>query len=306
MLLLVALATPSSAQTNDNSLDLSGLLNAAQSWAQSNIDEDVLRALPTVDSPQMNELLQQCEEYLQGDEVLDLAQLKSVTATLLPLLDAQEETQPLAAWLRSRMDYFDAAEALKPLPPKPGQPTNNVPPLKPSVKAMEEIWIKKIAPRPWPAAAVKLVPQLKPIFAKAGVPEELVWLAEVESGFDTRTRSPAGAVGLFQLMPITAKALGLSLWPFDERKQVVPSGGAAADHLRRLYGMFHDWPLAVAAYNCGEGRVQKTLKRFKATSYSAIASKLPAETQMYVPKVAATILKREGKRLEKLSAPTSH
>jgi membrane-bound lytic murein transglycosylase D len=305
MLLLLALVTRARAQTNEESLDLSGLLNAAQSWAQSNIDEDVLRALPTVDSPQMNELIQQCEQYLQADDVLDLAQVKSAAETLLPLLDAQEETQPLAAWLRSRMDYFEAAEALKPLPPKPGQPTNNVPLVKPSVKAVEEIWIKKVAPRPWPAAAVKLVPQLKPVFAKAGVPAELVWLAEVESGFDARARSPAGAVGLFQLMPLTAKARGLSLWPFDERKQPAAAARAAAEHLRRLYGMFRDWPLAVAAYNCGAGRVQTTLKRFKATSYSAIASKLPAETQMYVPKVAATISKREGKRLEQLSAPAA-
>lgn len=305
ILLLLVLGGRARAQTNDESLDLPGFLNAAQSWAQSNLDEEVLRALPAADSPQVNELIGQCEEYLQGDDVLDLAQLQSVAATLLPLLEAQAETQPTAAWLRTRLDYFEAAEALKPLPPKPGQPTNGVPAVKPTVKAVAEIWIQKVAARPWPKAAVALVPPLKRVFAQAGVPGELVWLAEVESGFEVRTRSPAGAVGLFQLMPAAAKGQGLRRWPLDERQQVAPSGRAAAGELRRLYSLFHDWPLTVAAYNCGAGRVQKTLKRFNATSYAAIAAKLPAETQMYVPKVGATIWKREGKRLEALAAPSA-
>jgi len=207
--------------------------------------------------------------------------------------------------LRSRLDYFEAAESLTPVTPPFGILTNGLPWPNPSFKAESEIWVKKVAPRPWPKAAVELVPELRAIFAGEGVPKELVWLAEVESSFDARAESPVGALGLFQLMPATARQYGLSLWPFDERKQVEPAGRAAAQHLRRLYGQFHDWQLVVAAYNCGEGRVQKVMARLKEKTYAGIATALPAETQMYVPKVAATIFKRENIRLEKLPAPAA-
>jgi len=135
----------------------------------------------------------------------------------------------------------------------------------------------------------------------------LVWLAEVESGFDAEVESPAGALGMFQLMPATAKQYGLSLWPFDERKEPEPAARAAAKILHGLYGRFGDWRLAVAAYNCGAGRVEKTLAQYESKkgekSYAGIATHLPAETQMYVPKVEATIALREGVNLEKLPAP---
>lgn len=112
--------------------------------------------------------------------------------------------------------------------------------------------------------------------------------------------SPAGAAGMFQLMPDTAKRYGLRTWPFDQREQPQPSARAAAVYLGKLHEKFNDWRLALAAYNSGEGTVQNLLKRHNATSYGAIASHLPAETQMFVPKVEATILKREGMNLSEL------
>ncbi|MEY4916577.1 MAG: hypothetical protein RL616_490 [Verrucomicrobiota bacterium] len=299
ILLLLCLDIAAPAQTNDAALDVAGLLDAAQQFAQENLDEDVLRALQTVDRSQVEDFLKHYQTYLNGDYVLDLAQLKDVATTVLPLLEVHEETQPYAAWLRARLDYFDAAEKLTAIAPPA---LTNAPPPNPSFKAEQEIWIKKIAPQPWPKAAVEFVPQLKPVFAAERVPEQLVWLAEVESGFDARARSPVGALGMFQLMPATAKQYGLSLWPFDERKQLEPAARSAARHLRHLYTMFGDWRLAVAAYNCGEGRVQKELARRKTKSYARIATQLPAETQMYVPKVAAIILQREGVKLEQLPA----
>ena len=102
---------------------------------------------------------------------------------------------------------------------------------------------------------------------------------------------------MFQLMPATAQNLGLSLFPFDQRKQPDPAARAAANYLRYLHDQFGSWRLAVAAYNCGEGTVQRALKRYKASSYERIATHLPAETQMYVPKVEATIQQREGATL---------
>jgi len=133
------------------------------------------------------------------------------------------------------------------------------------------------------------------------VPPELVWIAEVESSFDPRARSPAGAAGLFQLMPATAQRFGLrSSWPWDQRLKPEPSARAAAQYLSFLHGKFKDWRLALAAYNAGEGTVQDLLTRRKAHSYDAIARELPAETQMYVPKVEAILLRREGVRLAEL------
>ena len=289
------------AQTNETTLDVGALLDNVQQFAQDNLDDDALKALQTVDRDQVECFLKQYQDYLQGDSVLDVAQLKDAAKIALPLLESHEETQPYAEWLRARLDYFDAADELSKLAPPPG--TNQPPRMaNPPFAAEQQIWIKKVSPRPWPKGADKYVPTLKKIFAAAHVPTELVWLAEVESGFNVRARSPAGAVGMFQLMPATAQNLGLSLFPFDQRKQPEPAARAAANYLRYLHDKFGSWRLAVAAYNCGEGTVQRALKRYKASSYERIATHLPAETQMYVPKVEATIQQREGAALEKLKA----
>jgi membrane-bound lytic murein transglycosylase D len=294
-----------SAQTND--LDLDDIMDAAQQFAQDNLDPDVLQALQSVDRSKVEDFLNHFQNYLKGDQVLDVAQLKDAAKIVLPLLDAHEETQPYAAWLRSRLDYFDTADEMRsiaPAPkPEPGKPALPLP--NPSFKMEQEIWNKKITPRPWPKGDDQFLPKLKSIFASEDVPSALVWLGEVESGFDLSARSPAGAVGMFQLMPATAKDFGLSLFPFDQRKQMEPAARAAAKDLRQLHDQFGDWRLAVAAYNSGPGTVARLLKHYQTTSYETIAPHLPAETQMYVPKVEATILHREGLELEKLKTPSS-
>ena len=303
--LLIVAGGLASAQTNDP--DVGDMLDAAQQFAQDNLDPDVLQALQNVDRDKVEDFLNHYQDYLRGDYVLDVAQLKDGANAILPLLDAHEETQPYAVWLRSRLDYFEVADeltsALPPPKPEPGKP---LPPLpNPPFKAEQEIWIKKVAPRPWPKGAAEIVPKMKTIFAGEHVPPQLVWLAEVESGFDARARSPAGATGMFQLMPATARRFGLSLWPRDQRRQSEVAAVAAAKYLRELHQQFGDWRLAVAAYNCGAKVVQKSLDRHHASSYDQIAVHLPAETQMYVPKVEATILHREGLDLEKLKTPAA-
>ena len=80
----------------------------------------------------------------------------------------------------------------------------------------------------------------------------------------------------------------------------VPNGALQRSLFRKLHEKFPDWRLAIAAYNAGEGTVQNLLKRHKATTYDAIASHLPSETQMYVPKVEATLRRREGVKLAEL------
>ena len=300
VVLLFAVCRPAPAQTND--VDWGAMLDSAQQWAQANLDDDVLRALQNVDRTQVEDFLKNYQVWLQGDSVLDVAQLQTAAQTILPLLDAHPETQPYAAWLRSRLDYFAAADEMEAaLPaPKPGPVTNAPVVENPTFRLEQQVWARQVAPLPWPKAAVEFVPRLKPIFAGEHVPVELVWLAEVESGFDAAARSPAGALGMFQLMPATAKDFGLSLWPRDQRSQPEVAAQAAAKYLHQLYERFGDWRLAVAAYNCGPATVQKSLQRYQTNSYERIATHLPAETQMYVPKVEATIRHREGRELEKL------
>jgi len=293
------------ARADDKTVTLPDLMQGAQQWAQENLDTNVLNALPKVDDPAVQQFIREVEKRFQGDYVVDLAGLKQTAHTVLPLLESSEETQPYAAWLASQMDYLDVAEEIRLTIPAPGVETNQPTPVKanPPPQMERTIWVKEISGRPWSAAAKEYVPVLKPIFAAQKVPPELVWVAGVESSFDRRAESPAGAGGLFQLMPETAKRFGLSLWPRDQRFQTEPSATAAAQYLKYLFDRFKDWRLALAAYNAGEGTVQKQLDRHKTRSYDDIAEHLPAETQMYVPRVEAIVLQREGTELEQLPAP---
>ncbi len=171
----------------------------------------------------------------------------------------------------------------------------------PGAPRQRSVWQKIFAKRPAPVGAEAFATRLKPIFTDAGVPAELVWLAEVESSFNPEATSPVGAVGLFQLMPATARSLGLSTSLPDERRQPAKAAKAAATYLGKLHKRFGDWRLALAAYNAGEGRIQRTLDRLKAKSFDEIAPSLPAETQMYVPKYEAVLRRREGKSIEQLT-----
>jgi membrane-bound lytic murein transglycosylase D len=197
-------------------------------------------------------------------------------------------------------------------PPRPPQPSPkpNPPPIPKPVQVtagtgvpLYELWVERLKLRPRPARADEFLPVLKGAFNSQGVAEALVWLAESESTFNPRARSPAGARGLFQLMPVTAKAMGLSLLPFDERTQPDKSALAAAGLLRKLHGLFGSWPLALAAYNAGEGTVRRALKSNNSTTFAEIAEKLPSETRLYVPKVLATVALRTGLEPNALAAP---
>lgn len=145
-----------------------------------------------------------------------------------------------------------------------------------------------------PERAAVLAPRLREIFREEGVPPELIWVAEVESSFNPAARSPVGALGLFQFMPATAESFGLSVSPVDQRLDPEMNARAAAQYLRQLYQRFGSWQLALAAYNGGQGRVARLLRQHEASRFEDIAPFLPSETQMYVPKVMATVQLREG------------
>src|SRR3984957_17621569 len=283
--ILIFLAATLLARAADDTITLPDVIQGAQQWAQENLDTNFLNSLPNVDERAAQQFFRDVQQRFQGDYVVDMASLRQTAQVILPLLENNADTQPYAAWLKSQMDYLDVANEIQITIPPPQTETNPPPQRAPNPppQTERELWVKKISNRPWPADAREYVPQLKPVFAAQNVPPQLVWLAEVESSFDRRARSPAGAAGLFQLMPDTAKRFGLSLWPRDQRFQPGPSATASAEYLKFLYDHFQDWRLALAAYNAGQGAVQKLLDRYKTKNYDDIAGHLPAETQLYVP-----------------------
>jgi len=122
-----------------------------------------------------------------------------------------------------------------------------------------------------------------------GVPEELANLVFVESGFNMHARSVARAVGPWQFIRGTAKIFGLKMTPYvDQRRDPELATRAAARYLRRLYGMFDgSWPLAIAAYNSGEGTVQRAIRRQGTDDFWSL--RLPRETEDYVPQFLAAM-----------------
>ncbi len=293
-------------RADDPAISLPELVQGAQQWAQDNLDTNVLNALPDADEQTVRQFFREIQQRFEGDYVVDLASLRQTAQTVLPLLESREDTQPYAAWLKAQMDYLEVADEIRlTIPPPTGetnQPPRPVP--NPSPQRERKLWAHQVSVRSWPAQAKEYVPELKPFFTAQQIPPELVWVADAESSFEPGAQSPAGAAGLFQLMPDTARRFGLSLWPRDQRFLPEPSATASARYLKYLYERFKDWRLVLAAYNAGEGTVQKLLSRHKSDSYDSIAEYLPAETQMFVPRIEAVLLKREGATLELLPAPS--
>lgn len=257
---------------------------------------------------------QTMESTLATGDVTALAELDPYAQQALDWMEGIPTLAPMTDWLRQRLDYLDVAAATAlvpasvprpPLPPSRGPrvwprlPTHMAPasptPAAVAPKARRvDFWKNRLSRRQAPKRRDVHIPKLKAIFREEGVPEELVWMAETESTMNPAARSPAGAVGLFQFTTGAAKRFGLRTRPDDERLEPEKSARAAARYMKYLNGRFHDWSLALAAYNAGEGRVGKALTRSRGRTFEDAAPHLPAETQMYVPKVLATISLREG------------
>ncbi len=127
---------------------------------------------------------------------------------------------------------------------------------------------------------------------KRGMPTELALLPFIESAFNPQAYSTAKAAGMWQFIPSTGRDFNLKQNMFkDERRSVLASTDAALTYLQRLYGMFGDWQLALAAYNWGEGSVQRAIKKAEAagvgTDFNSLSAYMPAETKNYVPKLQA-------------------
>lgn len=134
-----------------------------------------------------------------------------------------------------------------------------------------------------------------PIFekhlAEFNLPKEIKYLAVIESRLEANAKSHMGAKGLWQFMYKTGKAYGLKISSrIDDRLNTLKATKAACSYLTKLYTMFGDWNLALAAYNCGPGNVRKAIRRAGgATNYWKIQKYLPRETRKYIPKFYATL-----------------
>ena len=127
-------------------------------------------------------------------------------------------------------------------------------------------------------------PLIEDELLKEGLPVELRALPIIESALSTTAVSPMGAVGLWQFMPSTGKSYGLEVNSLvDERRDPVRSTQAACRYLKDLYAIYNDWSLAIAAYNCGPGNVNKAIARSGSKNFWEIYDYLPRETRGYVP-----------------------
>jgi membrane-bound lytic murein transglycosylase D len=146
----------------------------------------------------------------------------------------------------------------------------------------------------------RYLPMMRRIFQERNLPQDLVYLALVESGFNSFAKSPAAAVGMWQFIEGTARRYGLKVddW-VDERRDPEKATRAAAKYLKDLFQQFGCWYLAAAGYNAGEHRVERVLGKKDSTTFWTLAQNglLPQETCHYVPQfIAAALIARNPQK----------
>jgi membrane-bound lytic murein transglycosylase D len=151
--------------------------------------------------------------------------------------------------------------------------------------------------REWFGAALarggRYLPRIREVFTAAGIPQDLAYVALVESAFKPHALSRAKAKGVWQFIPSTGRRFGLRQdWWVDERSDPEKSTRAAAQYLKELYGLFGDWNLALAGYNAGEGKVQRAIDSYGTADFWELAQTraFRAETRNYVPMIHAAIV----------------
>jgi len=152
----------------------------------------------------------------------------------------------------------------------------------------------------WLVRSEKYIPFMREVLKEKGLPEDLVYLAMIESGFNPYAYSRAKAMGPWQFIYPTGKRYGLkSNWWVDERRDPEKSTIAAARYLKDLYNMFECWYLAAAGYNAGENKIARGMKRYSTEDFWELAKHqyLKKETKHYVPQlIAAALLAKDPEK----------
>jgi len=167
-----------------------------------------------------------------------------------------------------------------------------------------QLWIKYFQGRgrhymeQYLARSTRYLPMMKNVLRENGLPEDLVYISLIESGFSPQAHSHSNAVGYWQFIRSTGRRFGLKVDPFiDERRDPVLSTRAAAEYFKELYSLFGSWHLALSAYNVGEGRIKHSVTKFYTRDFWELIKKrrsMPAETKQYVPKfIAATMIAKD-------------
>jgi membrane-bound lytic murein transglycosylase D len=225
-----------------------------------------------------------------------LAVLSSLLAAALPAAEG------IPRWEQVLNDMLARATQPPPAQPPTAQPPNALPPLRPIIGNFIT-YFQTTGAKTYRASLARLQthrPTITRILREERLPQDLIWLGLVESGYNPAARSPRNAVGIWQLIPETAAAYGLKVSQPDERTDPEKSTRAAARYLKSLYARFGDWALTLAAYNAGEGRVQSAIDQARGRDFWHLSESglLPRETQAYVPAVLAAQLLAEGRALD--------
>lgn len=147
--------------------------------------------------------------------------------------------------------------------------------------------------RRWLERSTRYLPYVQSELDAANMPQDLIYVAMIESGFAPSAVSPAQAVGMWQFIRPTGNRYGLrTTWWLDERRDVYKSTKAAVAYMRDLYKMFGSWYLVAASYNMGENGVKRLIKKHDSNDFWELADRnaLPEETKNYVPKILAAML----------------